>query len=424
MLASPRYADRRWAPKAAAKDMSGLDWRGLLSGLLKFFREEMREPEHARDAFATSSNSSIPTAAGVMLVDPAQHVLFVKRSNTGDHPGEWAFPGGGCHPNDSALEELCRHSGDVDYTTYRAYCDNRFNPKLNEEHTSHLWAPWGQWPAPLHPGVVQALEDADEPIGEDTTLHRSGPGGYLRQRAKMTEMLPLTTQELRDDGVPRVHAHPGPAYNGAEAADMALDLSLAEDRRELDHDGRLHVDQAPLTRVGVYPYLGREINGVMKDEPGWTMLDPARRYNLLRPAEEIQKAADTFRGLPILWQHKPASATDHPADITIGATGNDVVFEYPFLKSSLVIWPAYATEAIEDKSQHHLSAGYAYKADMKPGSADGMSWDGKMVSLIGNHIALVASGRSGPTVAIDSKVNIQWAVIDQALRSLNREVSP
>lgn len=198
--------------------------------------------------------------------------------------------------------------------------------------------------------------------------------------------------------------------------DMAFDRALAEDKKTLDHDGRLHVDSAPLTRSGVFPYLGKEINAVMADEPGWRLLDPERRYNLLRPADEIEKAASTFRGLPILWLHKPASAQDHPSDITIGATGNDVVWEDPFLKASLVIWPAYATEAIEDKSQHHLSAGYAYKAEPRSGTFDGQPYDFIMTNLIGNHVALVKDGRSGPSVAIDwSITEHQWAVLERAI---------
>ena len=268
-----------------------------------------------------------------------------------------------------------------------------------------------------HPG--DSAKDAGLPSGRLKITHQSDPpGGFGWAIGGRVGTGRNTTRMSR--GV----ESGGERLGSATGNDMALDRALAEDRRELDHDGRMHVDSAPLTRSGVFEYLGSEINGVMAGEPGWKPLEPDRRYRLLRPADELEKAAPTFRGLPILWQHKPASAQDHPASITVGAVGNDVTWEDPFLKASLVIWPAYATEAIEDKSKHHLSAGYAYKCALEPGSADGESWDGKMVNIIGNHIAVVENGRSGPTVAIDSKVNIQWAVLEQALSSLSVPFRP
>jgi hypothetical protein len=213
----------------------------------------------------------------------------------------------------------------------------------------------------------------------------------------------------------------GMSNTGTESVDgdMALDRAIAEDKRQFDHDGRMHVDSANITKVGVFPYLGKEVNAVMKDEPGWKMLDPEKRYSLLRPADEIEEAAGTFCGLPILWTHRPASAEAHPHEITIGATGNDCVFEYPYLKCSLSIWPAYATEAIEDGSQRQLSAGYAYKAVPEEGEFEGQPYQFKMTNMIGNHIALVRDGRSGADCGIDSSIEEQqWRAIEKALRAL------
>ena len=202
--------------------------------------------------------------------------------------------------------------------------------------------------------------------------------------------------------------------------DMALDAALAQDKRTYDQDGRLHVDQANISKAAVNPYLGKEINAVMKDEPGWKMLEAEKRYNLLRHPDELKKAAATFNGLPILWQHRPASAEAHPHEITIGATGNDASFEHPYLRNSLSIWPAYATEAIEDGGQKQLSCGYAYKADMTPGTYEGEPYDGVMRDIVGNHVALVREGRAGADCAVgDASIEEQqWCAIERALRRL------
>jgi hypothetical protein len=204
--------------------------------------------------------------------------------------------------------------------------------------------------------------------------------------------------------------------NVSLTGDMALDHALATDRKQYDADGRLHVDQANISKANVCEYLGREINAVMKGEPGWRMLEPERRYKLLRDPKELAKAASSFNGLPILFTHKPASAQDHPTEITVGATGNDAVFEHPYLRNSLSIWPAYASQAIEDGDQKQLSCGYAYRADMTPGEFEGEKYDGVMRDLRGNHLALVREGRAGTDVAIDESHDARvWRNIETAL---------
>jgi hypothetical protein len=205
--------------------------------------------------------------------------------------------------------------------------------------------------------------------------------------------------------------------SGHGLANVAQDMALATDKRTYDKDGHLHVDRANVTKAVVNPYLGHEINGVMKDTPGWRMLDPDRRYMLLRHPDELRKAVDSFNGKPILFTHKPASATDHPHDITIGATGNDASWEPPYIRNSLSIWPAYASEAIDDGSQKQLSAGYSYRADMTPGTYDGQRYDGVMRDIACNHVALVREGRAGADVAIDRAL-ISWRGIAAAIREL------
>ena len=101
-------------------------------------------------------------AAGVAFVTPENKILLLQRSNAGDHPGEWAIPGGKIEPGETVeiaarrecAEELggdfisgdlrlhTRRQGDgVDYTTLVCRCSGEFEPILNEEHDSYCWAP-------------------------------------------------------------------------------------------------------------------------------------------------------------------------------------------------------------------------------------------------------------------------------------------
>lgn len=44
---------------------------------------------------------------------------------------------------------------------------------------------------------------------------------------------------------------------------------------------------------------------------------------------------------------------------------------------------------------------------MEPGTVNGDHYDGRMVEIIGNHVALVPAGRAGPDVCVgDSKPNL------------------
>jgi 8-oxo-dGTP pyrophosphatase MutT (NUDIX family) len=112
-----------------------------------------------------------------MFTTPDSRALFVRRTENGDHQGEWAFPGGMLHDDETpehaarreAVEEvgtlprwelklLDRSPGDapVDYTTFKQHVEE-FEPRLNGEHDAFTWAPLHHPPSPLHPGVDRIL---------------------------------------------------------------------------------------------------------------------------------------------------------------------------------------------------------------------------------------------------------------------------
>jgi len=318
--------------------------------------------------------------AGIMMMSPQGNVLFIKRSPKSNHSNEWDFPGGRADdyesPEDTAIRETIEEIGampygqlqeisdfkdveGVDFVTYCMYVSREFTPKLElSEHTDFKWAPLDNPPQPLHPGVKKTIES------------------YLKDQKK-DQVKPAQDQHLAMDH-------------------LAFDK---ESVRTFDQDGRLHVALTNISKANICPYRGNEI-------PDWQELglDPDKVYKLLRDPAELEKGASTFNNIPVLSEHVPVSVENPRQELVMGSTGTDSVFESPYLKNSMVVWVQKAIDGIKSKDQQELSCAYYYRADMKPGTFEGQSYDGVMRDIRGNHVALVSKGRAGPDVLVgDSK---------------------
>lgn len=314
-------------------------------------------------------------AAGIAFADPSGRVLFVRRSAEGDHAGEWCLPGGGVEPGETAEDAATREAREevgacpegerslvarraangVDFSTFVQRLPEQFEPTLNAEHTAFEWGDLGAPPQPLHPGVaavLSAIRDGSRAMAMDKAM-------FVARR--------------RPDA-------------------MAFDRGTV---RRVDQDGRLHVEITNISKANVCPYKGEEI-----PDAEALGLDAGRVYQLLRDPAELEKAAPTFNSLPLMMEHKPSLAESHPRDIVVGTTGQNAVFSAPYLRNSLVVWDAAAIKGIEDKTQQEVSCAYRYRADMTPGTHEGVRYDGVMRDILGNHVALVAAGRAGPDVIV------------------------
>ena len=177
---------------------------------------------------------------------------------------------------------------------------------------------------------------------------------------------------------------------------MPTDL-FALDRasvRRSDHDGHLHIETSPISKATVRPYYGREI-------PRWQSLglDENHVYQLLLDPGELEKGAKTFNSKPLLFVHKPMTANDHDRSVVVGGV-SDVEWKAPYLMATLGVWDAEGIEGIESDERRQLSAAYRYDAVMEPGVYEGKRYDGRMVNIRGNHVALVPEGRAGPDVIV------------------------
>ena len=173
---------------------------------------------------------------------------------------------------------------------------------------------------------------------------------------------------------------------------LALDFASA---RTVDQDGHMRVALSNVSKANVCPYRGSEIPDGQQ-----LGLRPGQIYNLLRDPAELAKAAPSLAGKPILMDHQPVSAADHPHAITVGAVGGNVRFVAPYLQADLTFWDGEAIAAIKSGAQSELSCGYFYKPDMRSGTYQGTAYDGVMRNIRFNHLAIVSEGRAGPDVMV------------------------
>lgn len=174
---------------------------------------------------------------------------------------------------------------------------------------------------------------------------------------------------------------------------------LAFDRasvRTFDGNGRLQVKVSNISKANVCPYFGREIPGA--DKLG---LDPEKIYYLWRHPDELKKAVATFNNIPLLSIHTPDFPGDPPREYRVGVTHSNADFDGTYLTNGLSVWDNSAIAGIETEEQEELSSSYQYVADMTPGTTpNGEVYDGIMREIIGNHVALVETGRAGSDVLV------------------------
>lgn len=169
--------------------------------------------------------------------------------------------------------------------------------------------------------------------------------------------------------------------------------------RHLDQDGRLHVNKSHISMAGINSYYGYEL-----DPDGSKGLEERRSYRILRDPEALSQAVSTFERIPILAGHAFVNAENPKKEKVIGAIGSDVSFDAPYLDADTVIWDDQAITLINNGSMTSWSCSYHCTLDMTPGMYDGKSYDGKMIKIVGNHLALVEEGRAGTDVVIADEV--------------------
>ncbi len=162
--------------------------------------------------------------------------------------------------------------------------------------------------------------------------------------------------------------------------------------RQKDGNGFITIYRNPISRSGVFQYLGRNLPGA----------EPTTVYNVYRPPEELSNpdAIASFKGLPIFDEHEMVGegyGTDPEQKVIHGWTGDDISFENNDLLSNLRIVTA-TIKSLINSGKKGLSLGYRCIYEKTSGVIDGIRYDYIQRQIRGNHLALVNEGRCGTAV--------------------------
>jgi Uncharacterized protein conserved in bacteria len=180
---------------------------------------------------------------------------------------------------------------------------------------------------------------------------------------------------------------------------------MASTQRVEDFNGWFEVARNPISKVGVFPYLGSSLGPDMIKEQN---LDPEKVYMVFRSAEELAKPEFLLSCTLIPWinDHTMLGSDDkgytRPEEKGIGGvTGEQVLFDEndETVYSNIKLFSeAHKNEVANGKRE--LSLGYQCAYEWKPGEYNGEKYDLIQRNLRGNHLASVDDGRMGPSVAV------------------------
>lgn len=185
-------------------------------------------------------------------------------------------------------------------------------------------------------------------------------------------------------------------------------------QRVRDANGYVTVKGNPITREGVYQYLGSEI-------PGYEG-NPDDLVNVYRPAEELCKpeTLESFKLLPFIIEHTWVGIEGVDAaelDMT-GCIGEEVYFEEGYIKGT-IRWFSQVVQAALDSGIVELSPGYTWDVYKQSGVFEGVPYNYVQRNLRGNHLALVEVGRTGYNVRVmDQKPTGGIMTLEEILKAI------
>lgn len=185
---------------------------------------------------------------------------------------------------------------------------------------------------------------------------------------------------------------------------LCIGLDRASSKRQVDSNGWMEIEDNPISKAGVFPYMGRDL-----PYPG---VDPNKVYYVLRPPEEIGHPdfINSVKLMPWIDEHimlgnKGVSAEEKGVEGVIGEkvhyNKNDET-----LYGNLKLYSDDLQYKIDIQGKKELSLGYVFKLERKAGAYKGQRYDFIQRNLRANHLALVEKGRMGRDVAVQDEDNI------------------
>lgn len=159
------------------------------------------------------------------------------------------------------------------------------------------------------------------------------------------------------------------------------------------------VKNNPLSSVGVFPYLGRQIS----DD-----LVPDKVYYVYRSADALRDSVESWNNppRPIILGHEMLGDDFTKTDERpVQGVATNVYFDdaTDTLRGDITIYSDELKNAIANNTKD-VSLGYFCQYEKRPGVFNGQAYDFIQTGLRGNHVAVVEAGRCGPDVRVfDSK---------------------
>lgn len=163
-----------------------------------------------------------------------------------------------------------------------------------------------------------------------------------------------------------------------------------------DENGYVTFPDTPLSKPGIFEYMGREISPT---------LEPERVYKVWRPAEELNNpdTIESFKLAPWFPRHEMSGEgfTDAEQIGVQGTTGQDVRYlDGIGLVGTVKTFGTQLKKAIKT-GLRELSCGFRCRWDIVSGvTPDGLKYDVVQRDIRGNHLASVDQGRMGADVAV------------------------
>ncbi|MBO5810412.1 MAG: DUF2213 domain-containing protein [Bacteroidales bacterium] len=185
--------------------------------------------------------------------------------------------------------------------------------------------------------------------------------------------------------------------------------------KQVDTNGFWSIKNNPISKVGVFPYLGRQID---------PSLEPDKVYMVLRPAEELfnEETLESFNTnpVPLVDDHTMIGEDYTPAEKKgVDGVVNNIHQEGDALVGDISIY----SEAMKDKiskGKKDLSMGYFCTYDLEEGDYNGQHYDAIQRNIRSNHVALVDRGRCGHDVRVFDTWCFDCAIADENLNT-NKE---
>jgi len=195
-----------------------------------------------------------------------------------------------------------------------------------------------------------------------------------------------------------------------------------QDKMELDSFEFGLDKDVPIAKMGVFPYLGKEL-----DPFGKMGLEPNKIYKVYRSEEELKKAIEAREDkpdIPFFENHQMVGkGFQAPERKGIEGTLKNLKWASPYIKGDINV----LSENILKKRKNgkkELSAGYLATNVPEKGIFNGEEYDFVQKDINLNHLALVDEGRMGCDVCLSDQAimfdySVATAILDEDLEQVS-----